>query len=245
MHKDSEHSLSPSSGRTAPQLHARGFCVIPNVVPAARLARVSAEYDRGFATATAPDLRTSSSGGDTRLSDLVNRGPAFDDLYVLEPVLAACLAIIGSQFKLSSFHGRTVLPGAAAQRLHVDVRPDQDAWPLLGFIVMLDEFRSDNGATRFVPGSHHGETPINVREGNHRPDDESPVLACGEAGSVIVYLGSTWHGYSANRSQSPRRSIQGAYIPRDGGAAAQWVSRMTPKTLGRLSPSARYLLALD
>jgi hypothetical protein len=134
MRNDSEHSLRTSSRTTAAQLHARGFCVIPNVVPAARLARVWAEYDRGFATATAPDLKTSSSGGDTRLSDLVNRGPAFDDLYVLEPVLAACLAIIGPRFKLSSFHGRTVLAGAAAQRLHVDVRPDQDAWPLLGFI---------------------------------------------------------------------------------------------------------------
>jgi ectoine hydroxylase-related dioxygenase (phytanoyl-CoA dioxygenase family) len=77
---------------------------------------------------------------------------------------------------------------------------------------MVDEFRNDNGATRFVPGSHHSETPTNARKGNHRPDDESQVLACGAAGTVIVYLGSTWHGYSANRSTTPRRSIQGAYI---------------------------------
>ena len=25
-------------------------------------------------------------------------------------------------------------------------------WPLVGFILMVDEFRPDNGATRFVPG---------------------------------------------------------------------------------------------
>ena len=240
--------MAVAVGTRAPELaelHARGFCVIPDLVPPAKLARISAAYDRGFAVATAPDLRTSSSGGDARLSDLVNRGPEFDELYMLEPVLSACLDTIGPRFQLSSFHGRTVLPGAAAQGLHVDVRPDQDAWPLVGFIVMVDEFRSDNGATRFAPGSHHGETRTNVREGNHRPDDGSQVLACGEAGSVIVYLGSTWHGYSANRSQSPRRSIQGAYVPRGGGAAVQWVSRMTPETLGRLSPSARHLLAVE
>jgi ectoine hydroxylase-related dioxygenase (phytanoyl-CoA dioxygenase family) len=227
------------------ELQTRGFCVIPNVVPATKLVRIAAAYDRAFAGATPPDLSTSSSGGDTRLVDLVNRGSEFDDLYVLEPVLSACVDSIGPRHKSSSFGGRTVLPGARAQGLHVDVRPDQDAWPLLGFIVMVDEFRADNGATRFVPGSHHAEVPTDAREGNHRPDDESQVLACGEAGSVIVYFGSTWHGYSANRSTAPRRSIQGAYIPRSGAAAVEWAARMTPETLGRLSPSAKYVLAID
>ena len=246
MRNDDDHNLLASSGTTATaQLHALGFCVIPNVVPMAKLTRISEAYDRAFAAATAPDLRTSSSGGDTRLIDLVNRGAEFDELYMVEPVLSACLDTIGPRFLLSSFLGRTVLPGAAAQRLHVDVRPDQDAWPLVGFIVMVDEFRGDNGATRFVPGSHHSETSTNAREGNHRPDDGSQVPACGQAGSVIVYLGSTWHGYSANRSTTPRRSIQGAYIPRSGKAAVEWASRMNPETLGRLSPSARHLLALD
>src|SRR6185295_5037537 len=112
------------------------------------------------------------------------RDAEFDDLYTLEPVLSACLDTIGPQFKLSSFSGRTVQPGAAQQRLHVDVRPDEDAWPLLGFIVMVDEFREDNGATRFVPGSHRAE-PVTAREGNQRPDVDAHVLACGEPGSVI------------------------------------------------------------
>jgi ectoine hydroxylase-related dioxygenase (phytanoyl-CoA dioxygenase family) len=226
------------------QLQTLGFCVIPNLVPVAKLATIAAAYDRAFALATSPDLRTSSSGGSTRLVDFVTRGVEFDALYVLEPVLSACAATIGSEFKLSSFGGRTVQPGAAAQGLHVDVRPDEDAWPLLGFIVMVDEFREGNGATRFVPGSHHAE-PTNVREGNQRPGDDAQVLACGPAGSVIVYFGSTWHGYSANRSTSPRRSIQGAYIPRSGTAAVQWRSRLSLETLGRLSHSARRVLAID
>ena len=117
---------------------------------------------------------------------------------------------------------------------------------MLGFIVMLDEFRSDNGATRFVPGSHRAETPANAREGNHRPDDGSQVLACGEAGSVIVYLGSTWHGYSANRSTEPRAArFRAAYVPRDATAAVEWRSRMNPETLGRLSPAARHVLGIE
>jgi len=226
------------------ELHAAGFCVLRGIVPAAKMARVSAAYDRAFATATAPDFKVARSGGSTRLTDLVTRDAEFDELYVLQPVLCACADAIGPQFKLSSFSGRTVLPGAAAQGLHVDVRPDEDAWPLLGFIVMVDEFREDNGATRFVPGSHRAE-PTSAREGNQRPDDGAHALACGEPGSVIVYLGSTWHGYSANRSANPRRSIQGAYIPRGGTAAVQWESRLNPEALGRLSQVARRVLAVD
>lgn len=233
-----------SRASVSTELHAAGFCVLRGLVPAAKMVRVSAAYDRAFAAATAPDLKVARSGGSTRLIDFVTRDAEFDELYVLEPVLSACVDTIGPQFKLSSFSGRTVQPGAAAQGLHVDVRTGEDAWPLLGFIVMVDEFREDNGATRFVPGSHRAERS-SVRDGNQRRDDGAHVLGCGEPGSVIVYLGSTWHGYSANRGGNPRRSIQGAYIPRSGTAAVQWESRLNPEALGRLSQVARRVLAVD
>jgi ectoine hydroxylase-related dioxygenase (phytanoyl-CoA dioxygenase family) len=61
----------------------------------------------------------------------------------------------------------------------------------------------------------------------------------------VIYFGSTWHGYSANRSAAPRRSIQGAYIPSSGQGAHDWASRMKPETLARLSPVQRNVLALD
>ena len=180
-------------------------------MPAAELACIAAAYDRAFAAGQPPDLRRSTSGGDVRLAGLVDRGAEFHELCVLEPVLDCCEAVIGTPFKLSSFLGRTVLPGARAQPLHVDVRRDEDAWPLVGFIVMVDEFRAGNGATRFVPGSHVVEPESSAYDGNARPDREAE-LACGPPGSVIVYHGSTWHGYSSNECAAPRRSIQGAYV---------------------------------
>jgi ectoine hydroxylase-related dioxygenase (phytanoyl-CoA dioxygenase family) len=226
-------------------LHELGFCVISGVVPAANVARTGAAYDRVFAAATEPDRKTSSTGGDTRVREVLSRASEFDALFTLEPVLAACADAIGPGFKLSSCGARTVLPGAAPQRLHVDVRPDEDAWPLIGFIVMVDEFRADNGATRFVPGSHLSETRESAAEGNYRPDDGAHVLACGPPGSVVVYFGSTWHGYSANRATAPRRSIQGAYIPRSGTAAVHWASHLTLETIARLSSAARSLLSIE
>jgi ectoine hydroxylase-related dioxygenase (phytanoyl-CoA dioxygenase family) len=226
------------------ELRQRGFCVIPNLVPSLRLQRIAAAYDRAIAEGTPPDLRMSSSGSSLRLVDFVNRGAEFDELYVLEPVLDACADIIGASFKLSSFGARTVLPGARAQTLHVDLRRDDDAWPLVGFIVMVDEFRAGNGATRFVPGSHVAAAEDAGYADNHRPDDGLAKLACGAAGSVIVFNGSTWHGFSANDSASQRRSIQGAYIPRQGTVAFDWSSRMKDDTAQRLSTSARRVLAV-
>ena len=49
--------------------------------------------------------------------------------------------MIGVPFKLSSFQARTLRPASSAQGLHVDVARQSPDWPLLGFILMVDEFR--------------------------------------------------------------------------------------------------------
>jgi len=139
---------------------------------------------------------------------------------------------------------RSVNPNAPSQALHVDFRRDAEGWPMVGFIIMIDEFRSENGATRFVPGSH--TWPAN-------PDDamrdsaaglEQQVLACGPAGSAIVYNGSVWHGHSANQTAEPRRSIQGAYVRRTAEPRFNQVARIRQETLRRISPLAKYVLAV-
>jgi ectoine hydroxylase-related dioxygenase (phytanoyl-CoA dioxygenase family) len=199
-------------------------------------------YDAAVASATSDDIRIGSAS--TRVSDFVNRGAAFDDLYIFPPLLEACGRVIGRPFKLSSLHSRTVRPGAFAQELHVDVPRRSADWPLLGFILMIDAFRPDNGATRFVPGSHEWPSAPEDSTSNLRPEHDGQVLACGDAGSLIVFNGSTWHGHAANTSNTPRRSLQGAFIPRDGCAGTDFAARMQPDTRARLGPLARYVLAL-
>ena len=101
---------------------------------------------------------------------------------------------------------------------------------------MIDPFRPDNDATRFVPGSHRwSDNPEDVLA-DPRADHDLQVLACGPAGSLIVFNGSTWHGYTANRTDAPRRSLQGAFIPRDGRAGTDFVARMSPETRALLAP---------
>jgi ectoine hydroxylase-related dioxygenase (phytanoyl-CoA dioxygenase family) len=104
---------------------------------------------------------------------------------------------------------------------------------MVGFIYMVDEFRPDNGATLFIPGSQGAE---------NLPATFNLVPACGPAGSVIVFNGSVWHGHGANKTEKPRRSIQGAYIRRTEKSGGKLPERMRQETLDRIGPLAKYLL---
>jgi ectoine hydroxylase-related dioxygenase (phytanoyl-CoA dioxygenase family) len=75
-------------------------------------------------------------------------------------------------------------------------------------------------------------------------DVPGQALACGSAGSLLIFHGSTWHGHAANVSNTPRRSLQGAFIPRNGSSATNWGARMPLETRARLAPVASYVLDL-
>jgi phytanoyl-CoA dioxygenase PhyH len=237
-------TLSASSALpvdAAYELHHRGFVVVPGPVPCEYIKRLSDAYDAVVSSAGA-DVKIGSTS--TRVDDFVNRGKEFDALYVFPPLLDACCRVIGRPFKLSSLHARTLRPHSRGGELHVDVRRDSGDWPLLSFILMIDEFRPENGATRFVPGSHRLLSAPQDTGCDLRADYDGQVLACGPAGSLLIFNGSAWHDHSANTSDKPRRSVQGAFIPCGGQAGTDFEARVQPETRARLSPLARYVLGI-
>ncbi len=230
-----EAALPPDAAR---RLDTLGFVVLPGPGVPGGWDRLAQAYDRAVLTADPADVSVRSS---TRVQDFVNRGPEFDTLYVWRPLLASCCQVIGRPFKLSTMLARTLEPGAPAQPLHGDVQRQADGWPLVGFILMVDAFDPANGATRFVPGSHRLPQEPNDNMQGVTDACAGEVLACGPAGSMIIYNGSVWHGHAANRSNR-RRSVQGAFIPREARAAIDQASRIRPETLKRIGELAKYVL---
>src|SRR5262245_12856093 len=181
------HSIIASKSHLLPdaarQLRDNGFVVMPGPVIPGGCEQLSCAYDRAVATADPSDVHTGRTGASTRVNNFVNRGPEFDNIYIYPPLLSACCQIIGGPFKLSGMRARTLHAGARAEALHVDVKYRANGWPLVGCILMVDAFTAENGATRFVPGSHL--QPREPADATNDPHDNHPeqVLACGSAGS--------------------------------------------------------------
>jgi hypothetical protein len=224
------------------QLIESGFLIIPGPVLSPRLSELSSAYDEVMNSGASPDFKVGSTT--TRMYDLVNCGRVFDDLYTYPPLLEACRHVIREPFKLSSLLGRTLRPGSPAQELHVDLTRDSADAPVVGFILMIDPFTSENGATRFVPSSQYWADVPSDRLSDTRASCPGEIAACGEPGSLIIFNGSIWHGHRANNTREQRRSIQGYFVRRDAQSGIDFPARMSPETRGRITPIARYLLSL-
>lgn len=242
------HFQQIRSGRTLPrqsvrQLGESGFVIIPGPTSGDPFNELTAAYDEAMAVASGPDFRIASST--TRFSDLLSYGSVFDDIYLYPPLLEACSHIIGEPFKLSSFLARTLRAGTLSQELHTDLARGSEDAPLLGFILMIDSFREENGATRFVPTSHNWTDLPCDRLSDTRAKCSGEVLGCGERGTMIIFNGAVWHGHTANVSPDARRSIQGYFVRRSARSGFDFRHRLPLAARTRMSSLARYLLALD
>jgi hypothetical protein len=186
-----------------------GFVVIPSYIPTSRMPELSAAYDRAVASASVENTHRGRSS--TRVEGVLAAEPIFASLYKGETLNAAARQLIGGAFKLSCFHSRTLHRHCEMGEFHIDFGPDEQPFPLLSFIYMIDEFSERNGATRFVVGSQHCKDRPSPSE--QQECLTQSVAACGSAGSVIIFDGRVHHAHGANSSSIERRSLQGSFIP--------------------------------
>lgn len=224
------------------QLLISGFTTIPGPLSNDNLLDLAAAYDEVMEFGSWQNSGISNSL--IRTHDFINRGPIFDVVYLHAPLIEACKVVINEPFKLSSFIGRTLKPQSAAQNLHADLPRASNAAPMVGFILMVDEFRSDNGATRFIPTSHIWPDEPSDRLADVGADSAEQVLACGPVGQMIIFNAAIWHGHTANRTFYPRRSIQGYFVRRNASPGLEFSNCIREETLARVAPLARYLLAI-
>jgi len=176
-----------------------------------------------------------------RLYALFAKTRVLDPLALDPLVLGALTAVLGPHFQLSGPTGIEIGPGEQQQILHrdEDIYPVPRPHPQLVTNVMwaFDDFTVENGATRLVAGSHRDVD---------RPSADAPLeFAEMPAGSMMLYVGSLWHGGGANRTD---RSRLGAAIE----YCASWLRpqethllAVPPDQVRTLPPRLRELLGYN
>jgi ectoine hydroxylase-related dioxygenase (phytanoyl-CoA dioxygenase family) len=199
-----------STGRdVAQRLRDDGYVVVSGMLSADELQ--AARADLGRVLETTPTGRNAFEGRATqRVYALFAKTRTFDRAAV-HPLLLEVLDQVLGHYQLSAPVGIRIGPGEAAQVLHRDdaVYPLPQPGPPVVISTMwpLDEFTENNGATRFIPGSHRWEP-------GRRPGPDDPVrTATLSPGEVMFYLGSLWHGGGANRTARPRLGVLLEYVP--------------------------------
>jgi ectoine hydroxylase-related dioxygenase (phytanoyl-CoA dioxygenase family) len=101
----------------------------------------------------------------------------------------------------------------------------------------FDDFTVENGATRLYPGSHRSI---------ERPPPSAPVVhAVMPAGSVMLYVGSIWHGGGANRSDRSRLGVAIEYCASWLRAQETHLLAVSPALARTLPKRLRELLGYD
>jgi ectoine hydroxylase-related dioxygenase (phytanoyl-CoA dioxygenase family) len=187
----------------AQRLMDDGYVVVTGMMDGADVQ--AARADLGRVLSETPTGRNSFEGFDTqRIYALFAKTRTFDGAATGALLLAVLDEVLG-HYQLSAPVGIRIGPGEKAQILHRDdsIYPVPEPHPPLVVNTMwpLDEFTEENGATRFIPGSHRWEP------GRRPADSDTSAAATMSPGSAMFYLGSLWHGGGANRTGQPRLGV--------------------------------------
>jgi ectoine hydroxylase-related dioxygenase (phytanoyl-CoA dioxygenase family) len=201
---------SPES--VAEHLGAVGCVVIDRLVDPSVMDGVRYELDAHLA-ATAVGADDFSGHRTRRTGSLIARSPTFRELAIHPSVISVLDLVLGDHATSYQLHLTQVIdigPGEPGQLIH----RDQWAFDFFPFpksfevechtMWAMTDFTERNGATRVIPGSNHWDDRL-------RPKYDETVPAEMAKGSVMLYVGSLYHGGGANESDANRLGINVGY----------------------------------
>src|SRR5436190_825382 len=221
-----------------------GWVLVPQVVDAALLQHLRAaleiEYEQQRPLQTANDVGENTDG---TVHHLPLAGGPFLELLDRNFLADVLHGFFGGPYIVNTYGAVLNLPGNLSYvgRIHRDQRTFSGTLPLMAqWLVMLDDFTEQNGATHFLSRSHRAE-----REPREKDFFRRAKRAIGPAGSIVVFNSNLWHAAGVNSSMSPRRALTIVF-------SRPFVKQQFdyPRALGyamgeRLSPTLRQLLGYN
>ena len=154
-----------------------------------------------------PTLTARPAQPNQRVWALQNKGDVFLEL-LDNPIIDEFVPdFLGDHYLIAELSANIVGPGGEAMVLHQDQSPVQPPLPVavgMNMMLCLDDFTTENGATRVILGSNKLDDKLTFDEKDTEPAEMSK-------GSVLFYSGSIYHGGGANHSDATRVGINITY----------------------------------
>lgn len=242
-HAKTYRALTPDAARDTPQIRSDfetlmkdGFVILRDLLDRETLTAIKAE---GLSLLGKTGRNPFEGVKTQRVYDVLSKTRTTDALAEHPRVLGLMDQLFAPNFLLSQSQIINIHPGEAAQTLHYDdgfyriPRPR----PALGFgtVWAIDDFTEENGATVIIPGSHTwGEDGM--------PDRADAKPAVMSAGSVVVFLGTTWHGGGQNQSDESRFAVTHQYCEGYLRQQENYLLELSVETVRSLSPQMQALV---
>jgi ectoine hydroxylase-related dioxygenase (phytanoyl-CoA dioxygenase family) len=213
-----------------------GYVIVERLLDKAKCDAIRAESDRLLGNAG----RNAFEGFKTqRLYNVLAKSRVFDDLIDHPRLLALFDRLFEPNYLLSQAQVININPGEEAQQLHFDdsfykiPRPR----PALAASVIwaIDPFTSENGATAIVPTSH-------TWDGIRMPATEETIPCVMPEGSMVVFLGTLWHGGGANNTDRARMAFTNQYCAPWLRTQENFFLEVPRETVRTLRPTIQSLL---
>lgn len=234
------------------QLDQQGFAVVPGVLTEREMDRLRSrlvEIARAERAAGIDNNPNWVDGPDNqRVFGLLSKGPEFSDVAEHPVALALMSHLLHPSFLLSSITANITGPGGHPMVLHYDQDYVPQPWPAMPLVAnliwMLDDFTEENGATRFVPGSHLEDHAGWTAESMGERASET-VAATGSVGSLVCLDGRVLHQTGGNTTQDKQRHGVITYYCQPWMRQQENFSlSIPPEVWPTLSPRVRNLVGL-
>ncbi|MEM7613311.1 MAG: phytanoyl-CoA dioxygenase family protein [Pseudomonadota bacterium] len=235
--------LLPKANRTSAEIDADyktlmrdGYVIIDSLISKERCKQIKQDGLRLLGNKG----RNSFEGHSTqRVYNVLSKTRLTDRLADHPRILGLMDKLFRPGFLLSQSQIINILPGERAQGLHADdafYRIPRPRQPLGAATVWaIDDFTEENGATVVIPESHHWD--------DERIGERAETIpAVMPAGSVIFFLGTTWHGGGENRSEQPRFAITHQYCEAYMRQQENYLLELSKDTVRALSPELQSLV---